>query len=239
MNPLKLHEGFLSVKGAIYTGYIRKYFKVVGKDTTFQPSFRHLLGTQYITVGSNCHFREKTKLTAWDKYLSQTFKPEISIGNDCNIGAYSHITAINRITIGNNVSMGDFVLITDNSHGSPDNISEFNLNISKKTVYSRGPVILEDNIWVGEHSCILPGVTVGRGSVIGAGSVIRQSVPPYAIVVGNPAKVVGFLYRPQDIHEQEARIYPAEKRIPLEILEKNYQKYFYDRVKEINTFLRR
>lgn len=237
LHPFKIADISRSIYRAVYTGYIQSGFRAVGKGTRFEPSFRHLLGARYITVGSRCVFREKTKLTAWDKYNSQTFHPEIRIGDCCSIGAYSHITAINKIVIGNNVGMGDFILITDNSHGYGDT-DEFNCRVGAKRLFSQGPVIIEDNIWIGEHSCVLPNVTVGRGSVIGAASVVRQSVPPYSIVVGNPTKVVGFVYTPEEIYEQEAKIYPPEQRIPMEKLERNYRKYYLERRKEIISFLK-
>jgi maltose O-acetyltransferase len=52
------------------------------------------------------------------------------------------------------------------------------------------PVIIEDDVWLGERVIILPGVTIGKGSIIGAGAVVAKNVPPYSIAVGNPALVV-------------------------------------------------
>lgn len=52
------------------------------------------------------------------------------------------------------------------------------------------PVHIEDDVWIGARVCILPGVTIGKGSVIGACAVVSKSIPPYSVAVGNPAKVV-------------------------------------------------
>ena len=52
------------------------------------------------------------------------------------------------------------------------------------------PVIIEDDVWIGARVCILPGVVIGKGSVIGACAVVSKSIPPYSVAVGNPAKVV-------------------------------------------------
>ena len=52
------------------------------------------------------------------------------------------------------------------------------------------PVVIEDDVWIGARVCILPGVTVGTGSVLGAYTVVTKDVPPYSVVVGNPGKVV-------------------------------------------------
>lgn len=60
---------------------------------------------------------------------------------------------------------------------------------------SKGPVIIGQNVWVGDKATILPGVTIGDGAVIGANSVVTKDVPPYSIVGGNPAKVLKQLNR--------------------------------------------
>ena len=99
-------------------------------------------------------------------------------------------------------------------------------------------VIVEEDVWIGANVTIMAGVTVGRGSSIGAGSVCRKNIPPYSIVVGNPAKVVGFKFKPEEIIEHEAILYPEEERLPLEILEKNYNKYFINNMQEIKSYLK-
>ena len=51
-------------------------------------------------------------------------------------------------------------------------------------------IIINDDVWIGAHSVILPGVTIGKGAVIGAGSVVTSNIPEYAVAVGVPAKVI-------------------------------------------------
>lgn len=99
-------------------------------------------------------------------------------------------------------------------------------------------VIIEEDVWIATNVTLLMGVKVGRGAIVGAGSVCRKSVPPYAIVIGNPAKVVGFKFTPEEIIEHEIALYPEEERIPLETLEKNYEKHFIKRMQDINSYLR-
>jgi acetyltransferase-like isoleucine patch superfamily enzyme len=62
------------------------------------------------------------------------------------------------------------------------------------------PVILKDNVWIGFDAVIMPGVTIGQGAVIGSKAIITEDVPPYAIVVGNPQKIIRFL-NPNDTEE--------------------------------------
>ena len=99
-------------------------------------------------------------------------------------------------------------------------------------------IIVEEDVWIAARVTLLSGTNIGRGAVVGAGSVIRSKVPPYAIVVGNPAKIVGFKFSPEQIIQHEKELYPLEERLPFETLEKNYKKYFLDRVSEIKSFTR-
>ena len=89
---------------------------------------------------------------------------------------------------------------------------------------------------MGARVSLLSGVHIGRGAEIGTGAVVRGSIPPYAVVIGNPAKVVGFRFTPEEIIEHEKILYPESERLPLELLEKNYKKYFLDHIKEIKAY---
>jgi acetyltransferase-like isoleucine patch superfamily enzyme len=98
-------------------------------------------------------------------------------------------------------------------------------------------VIVEEDVGIYSNVTILAGVRIGRGAIIGSGTVCRKSIPPYAIVMGNPAKIVGFKLSPEEVIEHELVLYPEHERLGLEFLQKNYQKYFINRRKEIKTFL--
>lgn len=100
-------------------------------------------------------------------------------------------------------------------------------------------IIVEEDVWIAANVTLLAGTHIGRGAIIGAGSVLRGSnIPPYSIVVGNPAKVVGFKWTVEEILEHERIAYPAGSRINEDLLQKNYNKYFLDRIKEIKEFTR-
>lgn len=102
-------------------------------------------------------------------------------------------------------------------------------------IYNKDVIVNED-VWIASKVTLLYGVVIGRGAIIGAGSVVRNSVPPYSVVFGNPAKVVGFRFTPGEIIEHEKILYPESERLPLELLEKNYKKYFLDHLKEIKAY---
>jgi len=97
-------------------------------------------------------------------------------------------------------------------------------------------VVVEEDVWLGAHVILLSGITIGRGATVGAGAVCLKNVPPYSVVMGNPAKVVGYNFTPEEILEHEKAYYPEEERLPIQLLEKNYKKYFLDRITEIKSF---
>ena len=98
-------------------------------------------------------------------------------------------------------------------------------------------IIIEEDVLISSNVTLLYGTRIGRGAVIGAGSVIRSKVPPYAIAVGNPAKIVGFKFTPQEIIEHEKLLYEDNARLPIEKLEKNYKKYYLDKREGIADYL--
>ena len=105
----------------------------------------------------------------------------VSIGKDCFIQQCCTFFGRGGITIGNGVFIGPKCnLITINHDPNPEN---------RSATYGR-PIIIEDKVWIGINSTILPGVRIGYGSIIGAQSVVTHDVPPMTIVAGNPAKII-------------------------------------------------
>lgn len=174
-------------------GYYAPQFLNMGDGSIIKGAFYDFKGGRYISIGNNTSIGQGVMLTAWDRYNSsdglQKFTPQIIIGNNCSIGNNGHITAINKIQFGNNVLLGPKVLITDNSHGEFIN-SQIDIAPNKRPLYSKGPVIIEDNVWIGEKVSIMPGVHIGYGAIIAANSVVTKDVPAKSIVAGIPAKVI-------------------------------------------------
>ena len=79
--------------------------------------------------------------------------------------------------------------ISDNNHGSTDFDTLHELPANRK-LYTKGPVIIGNNVWIGDKATILGGVTIGDGAVIAANSVVTKDVPAYSVVGGNPAKII-------------------------------------------------
>jgi acetyltransferase-like isoleucine patch superfamily enzyme len=96
------------------------------------------------------------------------------------------ICVAEKVTIGNNVVLGANTTIIDTDfHPLKSDLRTINPQDGKTK-----PVVIEDEVFIGMHSLILKGVTIGRGSVVGAGSVVANSVPPGVIVAGNPARII-------------------------------------------------
>lgn len=80
-------------------------------------------------------------------------------------------------------------------------------------------IIVEEDVWIGINVTLLSGAHIGRGAIIGAGAVVRRNVPPYAVVVGNPGRIIKFKWSIDDIIEHEKKLYSKEERYTREELE--------------------
>ncbi len=115
----------------------------------------------------------------------------IEIGKNVQINDYVHIAAGEKIIIGDNVLIASKVFISDINHGAYTGLNQDSpLFPPNNRKLSTKPVNIENNVWIGEGVCIMPGVTIGVGSIIGALSVVTKNIAPYSIAVGNPAKVI-------------------------------------------------
>lgn len=147
-------------------------------------------GKQYIkigkgfTTGFNCRIDALNINNLGEKYL-------IEIGENVEINDEVHIGATEKIIIEDNVLIASKVYISDHNHGSyKGDEQDSPMSIPKgRKIYS-SPIRIEKNVWIGELCCILQGVTIGEGSIIGAMSVVTKDIPPYTIAVGSPAKLI-------------------------------------------------
>ncbi len=86
-------------------------------------------------------------------------------------------------------------------------------------------IIVEEDVWLGINVTLLNGAHIGRGCVVGAGCVLSGEWPPYAVIVGNPARIKRFLFTPEEIIEHERELYPVEERLSLKFLEECFKQY--------------
>jgi acetyltransferase-like isoleucine patch superfamily enzyme len=172
----------------IYTGWVKNALKKCGSNPYIcRPLFLH--GGQFIQIGNNFRSERCLRLEAHQEHNGKHFNPQIKIGNDVSINFGCHIAAINLISIGNGVLIASNVFITDHYHGMAERDS-LNIPPSLRLLESKGPVIIKDNVWIGEGVCIMPNVTIGEGCVVGANSVVTKSFPAHSVIGGVPAKVI-------------------------------------------------
>ena len=115
---------------------------------------------------------------------ADSFYDKLHVGRDTVIGNHVTINLDAAVTIGNNVSLSPFVRIYTSTHQLGPGSSRRLPGVLAK------PVVIEEGCWVGLGAMILPGVTLGHGTVVAAGAVVVQEVPPDSYVEGNPANVV-------------------------------------------------
>jgi acetyltransferase-like isoleucine patch superfamily enzyme len=148
-----------------------------------------IVGAGYIEVGDDFVALSRTRIEAWDQYRDDRYEPKIIFGENVTMNYDCHIGAIHRVELGNNVMLASRVYITDHFHGSTE-WEDLIVPPAHRRLVSKGPVVIEDDVWIGEGAVILPGVRIGKNSVVGANAVVTKDVPPFSVVAGVPAKVI-------------------------------------------------
>ena len=187
--PYSLSQRFSRYYAWFYTAWIAHNVRKIGLHTEVEPGLYLVNGKKYIEIGDYCLIGRTSHITAHE--MPQYNTPvKISIGDGCMFGPDMHITAVNSIRIGKNVRTGKSVLISDNSHGDPKDMALRNIAPNARPIYSKGAIVIGDNVWIGEKAAILAGVTIGEGAIIGANAVVTKNIPPYSIAAGIPARII-------------------------------------------------
>ncbi len=149
-------------------------------DGTFIPSTVQIRGNDRgrIIIGRNCSLDTLARLFAANEAT-------LLLEDNVAIGPYNIINAFDDCTIRRNSMLGPYVNINCADHG---------LELGEPMRFQKGtygPVLIGEDCWIGSHAVILKGVTIGDGAVVAAGSVVTRDVPPFAIVAGVPARIIG------------------------------------------------
>jgi len=141
-----------------------------------------IVGAENLTTGINLRI---------DIIKSEIIKPKLTIGKNVQFNDYVHIAVAAGVSIGDNTLIASKVFISDHNHGSYTGLNQSNPNEDpiRRTLISR-EVVIGKNVWIGEYVCILPGVSIGDGAIIGAMSVVTKDIPSNSIAVGSPASVI-------------------------------------------------
>lgn len=179
---------FLKAKGIIFLGSKVKIKHIkhvdLGKSVTLHDHVViDALSIKGIQIGDNVNIGSYTKIIA-----SGTIKKlgiGMTIGENSGIGDFSFLGAAGGIEIGNNVIMGQNVRFHSENHL----FTRTDIPIREQGVTNIG-IVIEDDCWIGAGAVFLDGVRVGRGSVIGANSLVNRSVPAYSVAVGSPVRIL-------------------------------------------------
>lgn len=131
----------------------------------------------------------RNRIEAIDRHHGEAYEPSIVFGDGVSMEYDCHIGAVHRVEIGRRVLIASRVYICDHSHGGTT-AADMSIPPNQRPVVSKGPVIIEDDVWLGEGVCVMPDVRIGRSSIIGANSVVTHDIPPYSVAAGAPARVI-------------------------------------------------
>jgi virginiamycin A acetyltransferase len=132
--------------------------------------------------------------------------PSFNIGFGSRINGPILIKGNDKVSIGKFCAFGEYIIIRSSNH----DMSKPNMNIYLHNIFgfcslstSKGPISIGNVVWLGDDVKILTGVSIGNGAVVGAGSVVTKSIPPYAVAAGNPAKVIHYRFSQSIIDQLE------------------------------------
>lgn len=143
-------------------------------------------GDSNLRIGKNTLIGEGSELLVYHSHFDRPLDSQLIIGDHVRITARCRITCAGRIEIGNDALFAPDVFITDHNHG---------MDPEKPGGYSPQDITIQDvtigeGVWLGQRVCVLPGVTIGAHSIVGANSVVTRDIPPYSMAVGSPARVI-------------------------------------------------
>ena len=167
---------------------------VTGKNFSCGPSSKCINKTgkkENIKIGNNCEIMAQ---------LVAEGDASIVIGSHTTIRNHTRLFAVDKIEIGDYVIVSNNVIIYDNNNHPTS--PERRMAMSKCGFYGdlwhakhseHSPISIRDNVWIGERAVILKGVNVGKGAIVAMGAVVTKDVPDYAVVAGNPARIVKYV----------------------------------------------
>ena len=144
-----------------------------------------LINPDQIFIGSNCFIRDSARLEVVKR--SGAISGEIRIGNNVTMEQNVHIVACDSVVIEDEVCFAPRCTIVDSTHPIGSSSSG---NRARRLSTDRAYVRIERRVFLGANVVVLPNVTIGRNSIVGAGSVVTKDIPPNSIAVGSPAVVI-------------------------------------------------
>ncbi|AJW64737.1 Virginiamycin A acetyltransferase [Elizabethkingia miricola] len=188
--PYRTYKKIERFQNILFTHWVKDDFAHFGKNSIIHKR-TNISNAKLIEVGNEVVI-SSCIITAWSEYLGQNFSPSIIIGDNCFIGLHANISSINRIELKKNVLLGKWVTIIDHDHGDMS-LDHLEIPPIRRPLFTKGEIIIEDDVWISDKVTICSNIRIGRGAVIGANSVVTKDVAPYTLVAGCPAKVIKVL----------------------------------------------
>lgn len=160
-------------------------FGALGDGSIIRPPYT-IVSAHRIFIGARTTIGPNALLSVVTDHLGARYTPTLRIGDDCSIGQNFVVGCIDEVTIGDRVLISSNAFIGDTIHGYRD----IDRAIIDQPLERRGAVRVEDGAFIGINAIVLPGVTIGRNAVIGAGAVVTHDLPAYSVVAGNPARII-------------------------------------------------
>lgn len=227
-----------------------KYLEKGKKRDEWQNDFRD--NRKFLIKYSNIRYEKNSLREKRNRVYQKRFNAGKGLMVEYNVNISRQHYLNGSITIGNNVLFAKNVFIDYSgeveihddvkfSHGAileSHTHPHFSDPSITPAIAIPCKIIIERGVNIGSGSIILDSCSrVGRYARIAAGAVVRNPIPPYSVVVGNPAKIVGFVYTPEEVEKFEKENFPEEERISLEKYKKIYEKHFIDNMKNIRNYL--
>lgn len=163
--------------------FLTKWYGFNGKRIIFGKDVS-IFNPQYISVGNGVNIENNVEFHIGTDI--EGVVPSLIIKDRAKFGKYTCIGCSNKIVIGEDVRMAPYVHIADRNHSYED----IEKSVINQPTVSKGPVIICDQAWLGFGVQVMSGVTIGKHSIIAAGSVVTRDIPDYTVAAGNPAKPI-------------------------------------------------
>lgn len=173
-----------SAQRLYYQPMFRARCESVGRGLVLHCGIPYLHGDLRIRIGDNCKINGHSAFAAG----SLLDGPCLTLGDETNIGYGVVISVSKSVTLGSHVRIADGCYVSDNpGHPLDAKARREHAPVSLDQIK---PVVIEDDVWLGTRVVVMPGVRIGRGSVVGTGAIVTRDLPPFSLAVGNPARVI-------------------------------------------------
>ena len=171
---------------------------------------------QFGAIGPHCRIGDECALVPENMYLDDY----VVIQNRVNF-----ISSEGRLVVKRHSVISSQCIIIPGTH-TPVAGMPFYFQTMEHIGDDHATITIEEDCWIGAGSILLMKSRIGRGAVVAAGSVVTKAVPPYAVVAGNPARIIGVKFSKEDVLRHEKALYPESERLSIAEIEKLYEDYY-------------